>query len=150
VTDPRYTGVRGDFPYVGDPIKYAMAADAARLTMRFVASVDDLYAWLCKDGKAFLDQNFAGKMTGSFAPNDEKHLAIVAINGGSRVGVVNLRYMVVEAGSEGDKPASELEFDALWVKPRFLADSTKAGSLISGAKHGMWNRATQAFTRAAD
>lgn len=131
-------------------IAAAMAADAARQSVRFFASADDVYQWVCTEGRAFIEEHFAGKLPVPFETNDAEQLAVVTLNAGGRVGRLVFRYRVEPAGSVAGRPAADLHVEAVWEKPRFLADSMGAGVAINDAKWGVWNRAAQRFEKAPD
>lgn len=131
-------------------ISAAMARDAARESMRFFATADDLYAWICVEGNAFVEQYFAGRLSEPWSTNDAERLAAYMVGGGARFGSVIARYRVVPAGSIADREIVDLFVETVWLKPRFLADGLKAGEAISAAMWGLWNRAEQRFDKVPD
>ncbi len=124
-----------------------MARDAARESVRFHASVDELFDWLKDAGKAFVEGAFPGHLSTPYALNESEHVASFTIAGGPRVGSIQIRYRVVPASSAQERESVDVYAYAEWDRPRFLADSVGAGSLINTAKWGLWNRAAQTFER---
>lgn len=131
-------------------ISAAMARDATRESVRFFAAPEDLYAWLCDQGKAFVEENFAGRLSDPYSTSETKRLAAFTVEGGTRVGSLSFRYRVEPAGSIADREAVDLFVDAVWSKPRFFADSSKAGVAINDARWGVWNRAAQQFEKVSE